>query len=1106
MVLGMMAALPVLLVATFSVVFPEWLLTRTGAEIVLFGGDLQRVALVLFYIAAWAFCLWFAQAVVVETVTQMRRLRRPHLAPVPAGVVGRLVAVLLAAAPVPTAFAQPPATAVEAPATDGPANTPRGKPVPNESTRTSSPAREPGPVESSASPDGARTVSAATAGSQTPKLESYVVRENDTLWGLALSRLGDGKRYREIYELNRDVIGPKPDLLQAGATILLPISAVDEPAQTIDQDDRAGSVGASSYTVKPGDTISEIADDHYGAPNRYPDIVAASADTIQPDGDRLTDPDHIEPGWILTLPDTAEPVSDRSPSATDDVTTGSVDGDPETTSQAPAGESSTSEDAPGAVTGPPHGAVPGPARPAVPDAELSAPRTSGPRATASPKPSTAADSPEAADEERSSEAPGWLAPWLLPGIASGAGLLAAGLGGVVLRGRKRQAAFRRPGRMIPPIPEDLVPIAATARIVGGPRVPDLRSLDLLLRQLGGPYLRQFTSRRPALISVELTDDTAILHLAEPAMLPAPWEGEGVRWSAPLSAAPDECDELVPYPMLVTVGTDPAGHAWLLDLERLRTATVVGDPDEIARFARHLVVELAMNPWTINLTTDAIGPIAPGARGLTDYRLEEHDDASALARFPGELRDAYENDVNSEDIEWYHAVVAEAAHADELAELVGVLEGDPGRNGLAVLLVGAPVGGPVGTVLAIRDGRLTVPGTDVDVEAVHLRQEEVDAAVRLCRLMADTTDVAVPVNPDARGWNAFVDEAGTPRPELVEARPADPDVPAGPGSLLPDTDAECVEKTGNTREDLARLAPVVNQPNTADDGSDDVESAGHDGGHDLVDPTLEQDLADWADPNCTRPRVKVLGPVSMWAAGPMDKVADKMPTIQAVLGYVALHPDGVIASQIAAMAGVETTNVRSRLADLRDWLGNRPDGNPWLPLGRGGRPSAKRPPHRFRIEGCLVDSDLLLRLKARAYRRGAAGLEDLVAALRLVRGRPFTLPRPDARWMWATEGEHRDAMLTTAIIDVTQVVVARAVLDRDLILAREAYRIGSAVDPDGEILKVSLAMVELADNHPERARDLAADILAKRGDVQPQDDLDRASKVMRQITGSGITDK
>lgn len=101
---------------------------------------------------------------------------------------------------------------------------------------------------------------------------------------------------------------------------------------------------------------------------------------------------------------------------------------------------------------------------------------------------------------------------------------------------------------------------------------------------------------------------------------------------------------------------------------------------------------------------------------------------------------------------------------------------------------------------------------------------------------------------------------------------------------------------------------------------------------------------------------------------------------------------------------------------------------------------------------LVDADLFLRLKARAYRHGSAGLNRLVATLRLVRGRPFTLAKPNTRWLWATEGEHRVAIFTDAIVDAEQLAIARAVLSNDLDLARETYLIGSAVDLVGEVLK------------------------------------------------------
>ncbi|MBL0888721.1 hypothetical protein HGK34_20985 [Myceligenerans sp. I2] len=76
-------------------------------------------------------------------------------------------------------------------------------------------------------------------------------------------------------------------LLHAGATILLPISVADEPARPGGRGDRPGTDGASSYTVKRGDTLNEVADDHDGAPGRHPDIVEAPAHRSRPHRTRL---------------------------------------------------------------------------------------------------------------------------------------------------------------------------------------------------------------------------------------------------------------------------------------------------------------------------------------------------------------------------------------------------------------------------------------------------------------------------------------------------------------------------------------------------------------------------------------------------------------------------------------------------------------------------------------------------------------------------------------------------------------------------------------------------------------------------------------------------
>jgi nucleoid-associated protein YgaU len=58
----------------------------------------------------------------------------------------------------------------------------------------------------------------------------------------------------------------------------------------------AGAGGGShTYTVKSGDTLSQIAKDHLGDANAYMDIFNANKDQLQ-------DPDKIKPGQVLRIP------------------------------------------------------------------------------------------------------------------------------------------------------------------------------------------------------------------------------------------------------------------------------------------------------------------------------------------------------------------------------------------------------------------------------------------------------------------------------------------------------------------------------------------------------------------------------------------------------------------------------------------------------------------------------------------------------------------------------------------------------------------------------------------------------------------------------------
>ena len=61
---------------------------------------------------------------------------------------------------------------------------------------------------------------------RTPQPQSsqreYVVQKGDSLSKIAKTVYGDMKRWTEIYEANRDVVGDNPDLIQPGMNLRIP--------------------------------------------------------------------------------------------------------------------------------------------------------------------------------------------------------------------------------------------------------------------------------------------------------------------------------------------------------------------------------------------------------------------------------------------------------------------------------------------------------------------------------------------------------------------------------------------------------------------------------------------------------------------------------------------------------------------------------------------------------------------------------------------------------------------------------------------------------------------------------------------------------------------
>ena len=73
---------------------------------------------------------------------------------------------------------------------------------------------------------------------------TYTVQGGDTLWAIAESFLGDGNRWREVYDANADTIGDKPDVIQPDQVLVLPPAdeapADEAPAEEAPAEDDAG--------------------------------------------------------------------------------------------------------------------------------------------------------------------------------------------------------------------------------------------------------------------------------------------------------------------------------------------------------------------------------------------------------------------------------------------------------------------------------------------------------------------------------------------------------------------------------------------------------------------------------------------------------------------------------------------------------------------------------------------------------------------------------------------------------------------------------------------------------------------------------------------------
>ena len=121
---------------------------------------------------------------------------------------------------------------------------------------------------------------------------------------------------------------------------------------------------------------------------------------------------------------------------------------------------------------------------------------------------------------------------------------------------------------------------------------------------------------------------------------------------------------------------------------------------------------------------------------------------------------------------------------------------------------------------------------------------------------------------------------------------------------------------------------------------------------------------------------------------------------------------------------------------------------------------------YQVQDLLVDADLFRRLRVRGQARGADGLPDLIRALDLVQGPPFSQLRPDA-WTWLYDGDRLDHHLTCAIVDVAHLVITHALHEGDNDTARRSAETAVLAAPFEELPHLDLARVDQAAGRARR---------------------------------------
>lgn len=874
---------------------------------------------------------------------------------------------------------------------------------------------------------------------------THTVERGETLWSIAETHLGDGARYTEILDLNP---GVSAHWITPGTDLAVPDEAPTQSA-------------THTVEVRAGDTLWDIAEDELGDGSRYDEIAQASAETPQPDGEHLSDPDLIKPGWQLTVPGstthaeqtstthastpaadetTRDTTSESTPAGTDDADTAAEAGS-ESVTTAPAG--TTTDVAPSTA-----------AAESDADAETDVALT--------------ADSDD-----------GWAATALGLGSLTAAGVI-----------RLLAAARRRAARRGQTLPQS----ADEAELLLAADEHSLDTVDLALRDLvrvaeedGAPV--------PALRTVRLTPERIDVQLEDRVQMPAPWTAtaDPRLWTLSVdrirSLDVARLDPILPpYPALVSLGTDAEDAHVLVNLALAQTFTVVGEQRTTRAVVAALALDLTSSPWADRTTVTVIGGDPRLVQAIGSDRLRHVADPAAYF-----VAESVTTETTSREVVLVSGALSEReqtrltravsssprialVHTDDSAGAAWSLtvgadpdaavlapshlqlraqrldEGDTARIAelfeLAVTSEGywAPREEPTLATIGEAAAALGSPGVVLDASGVVVASSDDDAPTR------SRADIETAPRRTPRRWNTPI--AGTTASQHGDAAAQVETVPRTTGSAW-------TASASTPRWLSVQITPTPGVP---------------------VPPVVDYPLRDVTLPD-DGPILRLLGPVDI----------DHAPTVREshrarlteLAAYLALHPESTDEQLDDAMWPNRSTHDHGRvrlsaLSALGEWLSPR----------AAAAYDATGAPELGRRAATQLTTDWALWQQLLPDGVTGASTERLEQALGLVRGRPFVGARA-RHYVWATALRHR---MVETICGTAAELARRRLLEGRWAAAYDATRVGLIVEPSAEPLW-RLQVLAASEMDEDLAQESAAGLRELGG--QDDADLDSASRRLLQ---------